>query len=166
LNINALEEALRTHTVNKQVSSIFKKTQRLDSPDIVMLNGLEAVFADMVLLEMLNGSSGISIKKDAFKCIGKDDNKGLSVDSKFKAYLKLDNWLEDSLVEEVSSVELQLASKIATADKLTMKNSRGRDKYHFDDVEFKITDKDYALLYTLVRIIEKQRGRGSNEQIL
>ena len=66
----------------------------------------------------------------------------------------------------MSSVELQLASKIATADKLTMKNSRGRDKYHFDDVEFKITDTDYERLYTLVRIIEKQRGRGGNEQIL
>lgn len=52
VNFKNLDESLKNNTVNNQIFNIFQQTQTLD-PDVTVLTGLEAVYADLTLLSLL-----------------------------------------------------------------------------------------------------------------
>ena len=61
---------------------------------------------------------------------------------------------------EVSTAELQLASKVATGDSMTLLNSHGRERMHFEEADPNVDDTAYEMLHNLLYICENFKYKG------
>ncbi|MBR2390901.1 MAG: hypothetical protein IKB06_00215 [Clostridia bacterium] len=179
VDFNNLYEALRNNTVNKQLSQIFTQTQNA-SPTAEKLTGLEAVYADLALLRLLrNGGSGQvkNSEEESMSSGGTDPSGGGSDDGSGGGFGgsgggSHDGGREMRSVEPdtgtVSHKELEVASKVASGNKMKLKTPAGMTKRDIEEeisgLNIELDDKSYSMLMGMLELreISKKRGDDSN----
>lgn len=203
IDIRNLAQALVNNNVNKQINSIFKQTQKLE-PTTKILRGLDAVYADLVLLRILRGGgSGMAQSPQSAPNPGGPQGgsgpntggivggsgsgagrqggsgDGLTTDaSALMSFVRRRRAIANSYNDminnreprdfrdddipryEVSTAELQLATKIATANNLTLMNSKGRKKMHFEEANPYVDNTSTLMLHKLFEICVSKNYMG------
>lgn len=203
VDYNKLYEAVRNNTVNKQLSRIFAQTQNA-SPNAEKVTGLEAVYADLVLLRLLrsgggpnsasysqgnpNGPGGPGGPGDNGGNNGDHDGGGGSGDgsgsgdsgernesSRLREY-PVQNGdreipLNESMMFEgetgyISQKEFEVASKIASGNKLKLKTPPDMSKQdveaEVESLDIKVDDRTYQMMMGMLELHEISRKRGDN----
>lgn len=192
IDVQNLKKALCNNTVNKQLDSIFKQTQKLQ-PSMVVLTGLDAVYADLILLRILRGGSGMALPQSGSNgqpptpgfMPGQGGNGSMSgggsgngfskgAGSGFSMFIELNkrNKFRNEFHEEygdgpqydVSMAELQLATKLATTQNMILRNSNGRTKMHFEEAKSQVDQNSYLLLFNLLDICEFKKYKGDKDE--
>ena len=181
IDTHCLQDALMLGNVNAQLGKIFKQTSKLE-PGVKILNGLEAVYTDLVLLRILRGdrtSSGsvdlhnLNLNNLNFYQYGRGRNSFL-VNGFGRTPLSGEFYPENpesrnerQEKSEVSIAELQLASKVASGGSMNLKNLKCRDKMHLDKADSYVDEGSWRLLHNILHMCENQRFiRRPNDTIL
>jgi hypothetical protein len=160
VDFSCLEDSLTNLNANIQLGNIFKQTQKV-SPTTKILYGLDAVYADLVLLRLLRSEnyatenfqhSSMDRLGGAIQFISNKHSGGMGSNQTLKP---VNEWE----VQCVSAAELQLAVKIASADTIIMKNPNGKDKRHLGIINPEIDDKTLHMLNNVLDICKR---KGSN----
>ena len=158
VNVQCLQEALATHTANVQIENIFKQTQKIQ-PGVKILSGLEAVYADLVLLRILRGDHAPEHyewehEKTLFALSDGNIRK-----HSYMSFKQFPN--NDGLPRyDISMAECQLASKIASGNTITIKNTKSKDKLHFDKSNPYVDEISLGMLHKLLQMCDKTQYKG------
>lgn len=186
VDMRRLNDALINNNVNKQIGNIFKQTQKIH-PDVQVLTGLDAVYTDLVLLRMLRGGGGPGAKfmaahnpnpvnggppprggsggsggSGSLGGSGGRNSRNMSTRDFDARYMDRQSNEPETPQYEVSMAELQLASKVAAGGNMTLKNSNGRDKMHFEEADVYVDKWSYDMLQNVMHLCENQKGKGGN----
>ena len=149
INMYDLNSALKNNSVNKQIGSIFYQTQNI-GPETVVLNGLNAVYADLVLLRILRNLSD-SNNFNLRQISGNEQVCGFNGGSEEPKY-------------DVSMREFQIASKIATAGTMTLSKTKEVQDINFQDRTYYIDDFSYDKLCRVLKICQREKCKGDNDE--
>ena len=151
------------NSVNEHLSQIFQQTNQL-KPGVKILEGLDAVYADLVLLRILRGartvSHGHGYMPHTTNFMTANGSGSFPQQYVYPRYSNADyeRYREDE--RYVSIAELQLASKIASGGTLTLKNLKNKDKMHFEEANPLVDDISWHLLHNVLYLCDNPHYKG------
>lgn len=174
INHNVLRRTLGNYTVNEHLKNIFKNIETIGDGEVVLV-GLEAVYADLVLLKILrSGDTGLGLAVNPHSPNNGDDNLNFNGGNTL-SFMSTANFSGnggprkfrnrnegdfENTKYEVTTAELQLASKIASMDRMNLKSVKHTKKLHFEEAKFFIDQECEELLREVLTLCESKKGEG------
>lgn len=163
VDITCLKDALQKNNVNSQIGKIFRQTQKL-TPDVKILTGLEGVYADLVLLRILLGERAVSVQSSNSLNFVSSSSVNRLLPHKDRGYIYMEERNNDDYYNEekhdISIAEYQLASKVATAGTLNLKNLKGKDKLHIEEARLCVDYDSWIMLQNILDMCDNQKDTG------